>query len=60
MVSGIGPKEVLDAHGIVVLANRPGVGQNMWVRETLGRLFETYRESLYIRANTDLVLALTR
>ena len=31
MVSGIGPKEILDTHGIPVLADRPGVGQNMWV-----------------------------
>ncbi|KAJ6097566.1 hypothetical protein N7499_001940 [Penicillium canescens] len=30
MVSGIGPSEQLEAHGIDVIANRPGVGQNMW------------------------------
>ncbi|KAE8354563.1 hypothetical protein BDV28DRAFT_147020 [Aspergillus coremiiformis] len=30
MVSGIGPKEVLEQHDIDVLADRPGVGQNMW------------------------------
>ncbi|GAB1204290.1 hypothetical protein APSETT445_002940 [Aspergillus pseudonomiae] len=30
MVSGIGPKDILDQHNIEVLANRPGVGQNMW------------------------------
>jgi choline dehydrogenase len=29
MVSGIGPREVLEEHNIPVLANRPGVGQNM-------------------------------
>lgn len=30
MVSGIGPKKELDKFGIPVLADRPGVGQNMW------------------------------
>lgn len=29
MVSGIGPREVLQQHNIPVLANHPGVGQNM-------------------------------
>lgn len=31
MVSGVGPSETLQTHGITVIANRPGVGQNMWV-----------------------------
>jgi choline dehydrogenase len=31
MVSGIGPQETLQALGIPVLSNLPGVGQNMWV-----------------------------
>lgn len=31
MVSGVGPQEVLVQHNISVLADRPGVGQNMWV-----------------------------
>ncbi|KAE8137769.1 hypothetical protein BDV38DRAFT_271076 [Aspergillus pseudotamarii] len=30
MVSGIGPASTLQDHGIPVLADRPGVGQNMW------------------------------
>lgn len=30
MVSGVGPKEQLDEFNITVLADRPGVGQNMW------------------------------
>ncbi|KAJ5233114.1 Dehydrogenase patE [Penicillium chermesinum] len=30
MVSGIGPAETLHEHNITVLADRPGVGQNMW------------------------------
>ncbi|CAG8895711.1 unnamed protein product [Penicillium egyptiacum] len=30
MVSGIGPPDQLKEHGINIIANRPGVGQNMW------------------------------
>lgn len=30
MVSGIGPIDQLKEHGIDIIANRPGVGQNMW------------------------------
>lgn len=29
MVSGIGPREILEAHNITVISERPGVGQNM-------------------------------
>jgi choline dehydrogenase len=31
MVSGVGPSETLQQYGIPVIANRAGVGQNMWV-----------------------------
>ena len=31
LVSGVGPKATLDKHNISVVADRPGVGQNMWV-----------------------------
>ncbi|KAJ5660544.1 Dehydrogenase patE [Penicillium longicatenatum] len=30
MVSGIGPANILQKHGIKIIADRPGVGQNMW------------------------------
>ncbi|GFF54203.1 choline dehydrogenase [Aspergillus udagawae] len=30
MLSGIGPKDILQQHNIDLLAERPGVGQNMW------------------------------
>lgn len=30
MVSGIGPAATLEANGITILADRPGVGQGMW------------------------------
>ena len=33
MVSGIGPKETLESLGIEVIADRAGVGQNMWVSD---------------------------
>ena len=35
MVSGIGPQETLAKHNIPVVANRPGVGQNMWVSKLI-------------------------
>lgn len=31
MVSGVGPRETLEQYHIPVIADRPGVGQNMWV-----------------------------
>ena len=31
MVSGVGPKATLAKHNIPLVADRPGVGQNMWV-----------------------------
>lgn len=40
MVSGIGPKETLQEHGIPVIKSLPGVGQNMWDHPLLG---VTYR-----------------
>lgn len=33
MVSGVGPEATLKKHGITLVADRPGVGQNMQVRE---------------------------
>lgn len=32
MVSGIGPRQTLERHGIPVISDLPGVGQNLWVR----------------------------
>lgn len=31
MVSGIGPAEALKRNNVSVVADRPGVGQNLWV-----------------------------
>ncbi|KAL9003527.1 MAG: hypothetical protein Q9188_003613 [Gyalolechia gomerana] len=36
MVSGVGPKEKLESLGIEVIADRPGVGQNMWDNVLVG------------------------
>lgn len=36
MVSGIGPRSALAAHGIPVIADRPGVGQNLWDHALFG------------------------
>lgn len=33
MVSGVGPVSILKEHNIPVVADRPGVGQNMWVSQ---------------------------
>ena len=35
MVSGIGPKTTLQRHGIPVVLNLAGVGQNSWVSGTV-------------------------
>ncbi|CAG8047126.1 unnamed protein product [Penicillium olsonii] len=40
MVSGVGPKATLKKHNIPVVADRPGVGQNMWDHVLMG---PTYR-----------------
>lgn len=40
MVSGIGPNSTLHQHNIPVIANRPGVGQNMWDHVLFPILYE--------------------
>ncbi|KAH6662818.1 versicolorin B synthase [Halenospora varia] len=40
MVSGIGPKAAIKAQGIEVLADRPGVGQNMYDNVLVGPTYE--------------------
>ena len=45
MVSGIGPKDTLDALDIPVLSDRPGVGQNMWDTIILGPTYPIKVES---------------
>ena len=44
MVSGVGPSETLEKYGIPVIANRAGVGQNMWVsNRTVAELYMRIR-----------------
>ncbi|KAL4734589.1 GMC oxidoreductase [Aspergillus similis] len=43
MVSGIGPAETLDTHGIPQIVDLPGVGQNMWDHLLFG---PSYRVSI--------------
>ncbi|KAH8672143.1 putative choline dehydrogenase [Tricladium varicosporioides] len=40
MVSGIGPKDAIQAQGIEVIADRPGVGQNMYDNVLVGPTYE--------------------
>ncbi|KAL1641054.1 hypothetical protein SLS58_006326 [Diplodia intermedia] len=40
MVSGVGPAAQLGAHGIAVVADLPGVGQNMWDHVMFGPSYE--------------------
>ena len=43
MVSGVGPAATLSAHAIPLIADRPGVGQNMWVSQVTLEILKTYR-----------------
>ena len=40
MVSGVGPAATLQSNGIEVLADRPGVGQNMWDHPFFGPSYD--------------------
>ena len=42
MVSGIGPSHTLAQYDIPVLSDRPGVGQNMWVRKIISEPLEIW------------------
>ncbi|KAK4565450.1 hypothetical protein LTR86_004067 [Recurvomyces mirabilis] len=48
MVSGIGPASTLKAHNISLLADRPGVGQNMWDNVLFGVTHEVNLETTSI------------
>lgn len=47
MLSGIGPREELDSHGIATLLDRPGVGRNLQDR---------YEISVYCSTKTDFAI----
>lgn len=57
MVSGIGPRETLEQHEIEVIANRPGVGQNMWDHIMFGPAYEVSLNTLDYTLHNPLALA---
>ncbi|KAF4539453.1 Choline dehydrogenase [Lasiodiplodia theobromae] len=57
MVSGIGPKETLEQHGIDVIADRPGVGQNMWDHIMFGPAYEVSFNTLDYTLHNPVALA---
>ncbi|CAI7626971.1 unnamed protein product [Penicillium glandicola] len=56
MVSGIGPPEQLKEHGIDILANRPGVGQNMWDHPFFAPSYRV-RVTTFTKFATDMLYA---
>lgn len=52
MLSGIGPKAELEAHGIEPLVDRPGVGQNLQDRYEVGVVCETIGDFSITRGST--------
>ncbi|KAL0932302.1 choline dehydrogenase [Colletotrichum truncatum] len=57
MLSGIGPAEHLAEHGIEVIANRPGVGQNMSDHALFGPTYEVTFDTLSKVIGDPVVLA---
>ncbi|KAK1827604.1 putative GMC oxidoreductase [Podospora conica] len=57
MVSGIGPRSQLEAHGISVLSDLPGVGQNMWDHPTFGPSYPVDLITLTKEARDPVYLA---
>ena len=53
MVSGVGPAATLQSNDIEVLAERPGVGQNMWDHPFFGPSYDVKTVThCYLRATT--------
>ncbi|EYE92427.1 GMC family oxidoreductase [Aspergillus ruber CBS 135680] len=53
MVSGVGPKASLEKHNIPVVADRPGVGQNMWDHVLMGPTYRVNAITSSSLANPD-------
>ncbi|KAH8429679.1 uncharacterized protein LDX57_007351 [Aspergillus melleus] len=53
MVSGVGPADTLKEHGIEIIADLPGVGQEMWDHVFFGPTYQVALES-YTRVTTDM------
>ncbi|KAJ5088042.1 hypothetical protein N7456_011658 [Penicillium angulare] len=56
MVSGVGPSDLLKEHDIEVIADRPGVGQNMWDHPFIAPSYRVQVETLTEFA-TNLIYA---
>ena len=57
MVSGIGPADVLEQHGIDLVSNLPGVGQNMWDHVFFGPTYQVALETFTKMAADPLFLS---
>ncbi|KAK1580092.1 oxidoreductase [Colletotrichum navitas] len=53
MVSGVGPSETLSQHGIDVVADVPGVGQNQWVSHD--QPFQAHIFKVNVETNSQIV-----
>ena len=56
MVSGVGPREILENHNITVVSDLPGVGQNLWDQVYSGVSFRVNVQTSS-RINNDKVYA---
>lgn len=59
MVSGVGPQSTLESFGIPVIANRPGVGQNLWDHTLGGPSYHLNVETQEAFADIDFDAAAT-
>jgi choline dehydrogenase-like flavoprotein len=57
MVSGIGPRQQLEDHGIEVLVERPAVVQDMWDHPFVGPSYRVNVETVTKLANSPTYLA---
>lgn len=57
MVSGVGPSDELQEHGIDIVADRPGVGQNMWDHPFFAPTYRVQVDTLTKFANNLLYAA---
>lgn len=60
MVSGIGPAATLQSNGIDVIADRPGVGQNMWDHVYFGPAYDVSTVSHSSRGNPEFAAQVTQ
>ena len=56
MISGVGPKSTLQQHNISVIADRPGVGSNMWDHVLFPVMYEVDLETQQALVNTTFAI----